>query len=40
MKITSADMRDMLSLGLAFDAHLDVGRTYYRELFGTREAQR
>ncbi|MFC0400853.1 hypothetical protein [Paraburkholderia rhizosphaerae] len=40
MKISGADMRDMLSLGFAFDAHLDAGRQYYRKLFGPRSVQR
>jgi hypothetical protein len=34
MKITRADLADMLAKGFAFDAHLDVGRAYYRQLFG------
>ncbi|MFC7631354.1 hypothetical protein [Paraburkholderia humisilvae] len=40
MKITGAEMRDMQSLGFAFNAHLDAGREYYRKLFGARAAQR
>lgn len=33
MKITRADLADMLTRGFAFDAHLDAGRAYYRQLF-------
>jgi len=33
MKITRADMNDMLSRGFAFDAHLQQGHAYYRTLF-------
>jgi hypothetical protein len=34
MKITRADLADMLTKGFAFDVHLDQGRAYYRQLFG------
>jgi hypothetical protein len=33
MKITRADMNDMLTRGFAFNAHLQQGREYYRAMF-------
>jgi hypothetical protein len=33
MKITRADLAEMLSSGFAFDAHPDEGRAYYRQIF-------
>jgi hypothetical protein len=33
MKITRADMDEMLSRGFAFDRHLQQGRAYYRAMF-------
>jgi hypothetical protein len=33
MKITRADMNDMLSRGFAFESHLEQGRAYYRTVF-------
>lgn len=33
MKITRADMNDMLARGFAFNAHLEQGREYYRAIF-------
>jgi hypothetical protein len=33
MRITRADMNDMLTRGFAFDAHLEEGRAYYRTMF-------
>jgi hypothetical protein len=32
-------MHDMLSLGFAFNAHLEAGRVYYAQLFAGRAAQ-
>ncbi|CAB3761626.1 hypothetical protein [Paraburkholderia solisilvae] len=40
MHITRADMDDMLSRGFPFDAHLNAGRAFYREVFGADAAQR
>jgi hypothetical protein len=40
MKITRADMDDMLSLGFAFDAHLEAGRAYYADLFAEHAVRR
>ena len=34
MKITRADLADMLTNGFAFDGHLEEGRAYYRQIFG------
>ncbi|HXZ09461.1 MAG TPA: hypothetical protein VEI25_15525 [Paraburkholderia sp.] len=35
MKITRADMDDMLARGFAFDGHLQQGRAYYGTIFAT-----
>jgi hypothetical protein len=39
MKITAADMHDMLSLGFAFDSHLEAGRAYYAHAFSAHATQ-
>jgi hypothetical protein len=33
MKITRADMNDMLMRGFGFGVHLEQGREYYRTMF-------
>ena len=33
MKITRADMNDMLSRGFAFESHMSQGRAYYSKVF-------
>jgi hypothetical protein len=38
MKITRADMNDMLIRGFAFNMHLQQGRDYYREMFARAAA--
>ena len=35
MKITRADMNDMLSRGFGFESHMRQGRAYYRTVFAT-----
>jgi hypothetical protein len=39
MKIAAADMHDMLSLGFAFDSHLQAGRAYYAKAFAAHATQ-
>jgi hypothetical protein len=39
MKITRADMNDMVSRGFAFDAHLQQGRAYYQAMFSAVTAR-
>ncbi|GAB2921852.1 hypothetical protein GCM10027093_71000 [Paraburkholderia jirisanensis] len=34
MKITRADMDDMLARGFRFNTHLQAGEVYYRKMFG------
>lgn len=38
MKITRADMNDMLTRGFAFDTHLQQGRAYYQTMFAVAPA--
>ena len=38
-ELTAADMHDMLSLGFAFDAHLEAGRAYYEKVFAEHATQ-
>lgn len=37
MKITNADMQEMLAKGFDFNAQLSVGRIRYQDFFGTRK---
>ncbi|QIE26402.1 hypothetical protein SBC1_43210 (plasmid) [Caballeronia sp. SBC1] len=39
MKITRADMNDMLSRGFAFESHMREGRAYYRTVFAAVPAR-